>query len=77
MVSSPIGDHPPAPSIVVLMMSGVSASAWGISRMACWKWSLLTCGPAPWEEVELPERQERVGYVPLPMSDQTFIPEVY
>ena len=47
MLSSPIRDHPLAPSIVVLMMRGVSASAWGMSCMACLKWSLLTWGPAP------------------------------
>ena len=31
----------------------------------------------PWEDVELPERQSGVGYVRPPMSDQTFVPEVY
>ena len=31
----------------------------------------------PWEDVELPERQPRVGYVRPPMSDQTFVPELY
>ena len=33
--------------------------------------------PVPWEEVEVPERQHRVGYVRPPMSDQTFVPELY
>ena len=33
--------------------------------------------PVPWEEVEVPERQQRVGYVRPPMSDQTFVPEIY
>ena len=33
--------------------------------------------PVPWEEVEVPERQQRVGYVRPPMSDQTFVPELY
>ena len=33
--------------------------------------------PVPWEEVELPERQSGVGYVRPPLSDQTFVPEVY
>ena len=31
----------------------------------------------PWEDVELPERQQSVGYVRPPMSDQTFVPEIY
>ena len=31
----------------------------------------------PWEEIEMPERQSGVGYVRPPMSDQTFVPEVY
>ena len=39
--------------------------------------SLIPYEPVPWEEVELPERQERVGYVRPPMSDQTFVPEIY
>ena len=29
------------------------------------------------EKIELPERQDRRGYVRPPMSDQTFVPEVY
>lgn len=29
------------------------------------------------EAIELPPRQERVGYIRPPMSDQTFIPEIY
>jgi hypothetical protein len=29
------------------------------------------------EPIELPPRQERGGYIRPPMSDQTFIPEVY
>ena len=33
--------------------------------------------PVPWEEVEVPERQQTVGYVRPPMSDQTFVPELY
>ena len=33
--------------------------------------------PVPWEHVELPERQQSVGYVRPPMSDQTFVPEIY
>ena len=39
--------------------------------------SLIPYEDVPWEEVELPERQERIGYVRPPMSDQTFVPEVY
>ena len=39
--------------------------------------SMIPYEPVPWEEVELPERQERVGYVRPPMSDQTFVPEIY
>ena len=39
--------------------------------------SLIPYEPVPWEEVELPERQERVGYVRPPISDQTFVPEIY
>ena len=39
--------------------------------------SMIPYEDVPWEEVELPERQERVGYVRPPMSDQTFVPEVY
>ena len=31
----------------------------------------------PWEDVEVPERQQTVGYVRPPMSDQTFVPELY
>ena len=31
----------------------------------------------PWEEVELPDRQDRTGYVRPPLSDQTFVPEIY
>ncbi|MCY3925517.1 MAG: polyphosphate kinase 2 [bacterium] len=39
--------------------------------------SLIPYEDVPWEEVELPDRQERVGYVRPPMSDQTFVPEIY
>ena len=31
----------------------------------------------PWEHVELPERESAAGYVRPPMSDQTFVPELY
>ena len=31
----------------------------------------------PWEHVELPEREPAGGYVRPPMSDQTFVPELY
>ena len=39
--------------------------------------SMIPYEEVPWEEVELPERQDRTGYVRPPMSDQTFVPEVY
>ncbi|MDE0654644.1 MAG: polyphosphate kinase 2 [bacterium] len=39
--------------------------------------SLIPYEDVPWEEVEVPERQQRVGYVRPPMSDQTFVPEIY
>ena len=39
--------------------------------------SLIPYEPVPWEEVEVPERQQTVGYVRPPMSDQTFVPEIY
>ncbi len=39
--------------------------------------SLIPYEEVPWEEVELAERQERGGYVRPPMSDQTFVPEIY
>ena len=29
------------------------------------------------EEIELPPRQEDIGYVRPPITDQTFVPEVY
>ena len=31
----------------------------------------------PWEHVELPERRSSGGYVRPPMSDQTFVPDLY
>ena len=39
--------------------------------------SLIPYETVPWEDVELPERQSGVGYVRPPISDQTFVPEVY
>ena len=39
--------------------------------------SMIPYEEVPWEEVELPERQDRTGYVRPPLSDQTFVPEVY
>ena len=39
--------------------------------------SLIPYETVPWEDVELPERQSGVGYVRPPMTDQTFVPEVY
>ena len=39
--------------------------------------SMIPYEEVPWEEVELPERQDRTGYVRPPISDQTFVPEIY
>ncbi len=39
--------------------------------------SMIPYETVPWERVELPERQSGVGYVRPPISDQTFVPEVY
>ncbi len=39
--------------------------------------SMIPYEEVPWEEVKLPERQDRTGYVRPPMEDQTFVPEVY
>ena len=39
--------------------------------------SMIPYEPVPWESVELPERQSGVGYVRPPISDQTFVPEIY
>ncbi len=39
--------------------------------------SLIPCETVPWEDVELPERQSAAGYVRPPITDQTFVPEVY
>ena len=39
--------------------------------------SLIPYETVPWEDVELPERQSGVGYVRPPISDQTFVPEIY
>ncbi|MDE0117339.1 MAG: polyphosphate kinase 2 [bacterium] len=39
--------------------------------------SMIPYEEVPWEEVELPERQDRAGYVRPPISDQTFVPEAY
>ena len=39
--------------------------------------SLIPFETVPWEDVELPERQSGVGYVRPPITDQTFVPEVY
>ncbi len=39
--------------------------------------SMIPYEAVPWERVELPERQSGVGYVRPPISDQTFVPEVY
>ncbi|MCY4424260.1 MAG: polyphosphate kinase 2 [Acidimicrobiaceae bacterium] len=39
--------------------------------------SMIPYEAVPWEDVELPERQSGVGYVRPPISDQTFVPEVY
>ena len=39
--------------------------------------SMIPYETVPWEDVELPERQSGVGYVRPPISDQTFVPEIY
>ncbi|MCQ3810112.1 MAG: polyphosphate kinase 2 [Acidimicrobiia bacterium] len=39
--------------------------------------SMIPYEEVPWEEVELPERQDRTGYVRPPLTDQTFVPEIY
>ena len=39
--------------------------------------SLIPHETVPWEDVELPERQSGVGYVRPPITDQTFVPEIY
>ena len=39
--------------------------------------SLIPYETVPWEDVELPERQSGVGYVRPPITDQTFVSEVY
>ena len=39
--------------------------------------SMIPYEEVPWDEVELPERQDRTGYVRPPLSDQTFVPEIY
>ncbi len=39
--------------------------------------SMIPYEEVPWEAVELPERQDRIGYVRPPLEDQTFVPEIY
>ena len=39
--------------------------------------SMIPYEEVPWEEVEIPDRQPRTGYVRPPLSDQTFVPEIY
>ena len=39
--------------------------------------SMIPYEEVPWEEVKLPDRQDRTGYVRPPLSDQTFVPEIY
>ena len=39
--------------------------------------SMIPYETVAWEDVELPERQSGLGYVRPPISDQTFVPEVY
>ena len=39
--------------------------------------SMIPYEEVPWEEVELPKRQDRTGYVRPPLDDQTFVPEIY
>ena len=57
----------------------VDADSKKAARLNCIS-HLLTLIPyetVPWEDVELPERQSGVGYVRPPISDQTFVPEIY
>jgi len=39
--------------------------------------SQIPYGEIPIEEIQLPERQSRTGYVRTPISEQTFVPEIY
>jgi len=39
--------------------------------------SMIPYDYIPPEEIELPERQNRSGYVRTPISEQTFVPEIY
>jgi polyphosphate kinase 2 len=39
--------------------------------------NLIPYGEIPWQPVDLPPRQEEVGYVRPPIGEQTFVPEVY
>ena len=57
----------------------VDADSKKAARLSCISHllSLIPYEAVPWEDVELPERQSGVGYVRPPISDQTFVPEVY
>ena len=57
----------------------VNADSKKASRLNCISHllSIIPYEEVPWEEVELPERQDRTGYVRPPLSDQTFVPEIY
>ncbi|HSO27890.1 MAG TPA: hypothetical protein VLS48_07445, partial [Anaerolineales bacterium] len=39
--------------------------------------SMIPYEERPPEPIELPERQENFGYVRPPISEQTFVPEIY
>ena len=57
----------------------VSADSKKAARLNCISHllSMIPYEEVPWEEVDLPERQDRTGYVRPPISDQTFVPELY
>jgi hypothetical protein len=39
--------------------------------------SVIPYDYVPMEEIKLPIRQSRTGYVRTPISEQTFVPEIY
>ncbi len=57
----------------------VNADSKKAARLNCMSHllSMIPYEEVPWEEVELPERQDRTGYVRPPLEDQTFVPEIY
>jgi len=57
----------------------VNADVKKLARLNCIRHllSLIPYEDTTPEPIKLPPRQERIGYVRPPMSDQTFVPEVY